>query len=268
MEENKQLEATPTNGPSERQVNAVHGMSGSVFVLIYCIVATVTIVTNAIGQFGSGPLGIVLGVFGILLDTVTVVGLWLLWGIVGRKKANSTVGITMMKVPLIIRFILDVIGIAAMLVIAIIITAAAGFAAVKSGEASILVVGLLFLFIEIATLVFNILYFNSVKGLLNTGAKILKGEKPSGPTGIFAAVCIIIKALFEFAPYIFVVVGVGLLTESAYGSEIPQEILQTLEAFKAVIGVTIGMLVFAFLVRVYAAVLIILFNIRMGSKNQ
>ncbi len=215
---------------TEAQKEAVFKTAGGVVMLLLAIGLSINL---AVSLFVSFPFSI----FSCILPLFTVIGVWILYAN-ARKKQFNTTGIKFIKVPFIIQFVLSMIGMAFAIIIVVIMfialfaagaagAGAAGSAAEGETVANTVTIAsamsIVFIPILIAliiSLVFQILYFNSINGCLNDGLMIMRNNNPARKApGMFAAVLIFISAALSTLPS----VGYSILS-MVFSAEITQYI--------------------------------------------
>ena len=210
--------------------------------LIYAIAASVNLIFGFIGDVLSLN---ILGILGVIFDILTVVGLWVLWGTAKAKKLTPA-GVSLIKVPFVITFIFSLIGGIGGLIL------------------NLITFNLIAFLTNLFSFVFSIIYFSSINKLLKLGKTIEKDQSVYGKkAGMFAAVVTIIIAVVNLVK--------GIL-DKVNGSAILKFITEALggmipgidAAGSTVIIVGIVALVIEFLVSIYAAVMIINFNKKLG----
>ncbi len=218
--------------------------------LVFCIMMTLSVILNFVNNLLSVS---IFKVIGVTFDILTIIGLWVVWGS-ARKNNLSTAGPKLILVPLIITFVFSVIG-----------TAFEWIANMVTFNALPLVV-------SIFTFVVKCIYFGSIKKLLTNGIILGAGKSTGGEAGgMFAAVMTIIFAVFnvikDVVNRIFSISNIIL----SFLSE-----TMKMDAFSQVFGglgggmatlmylpyIVIGL---NFLMSIFAAVLIFIFNKRMSN---
>lgn len=217
---------------TEGEKNGLFSVAGGVMMLVLTIIATVNL---ALALFSNLPLSI----FSNVLPILTVVGLWLCYVNAKKQKLNK-VGPTLIRIPFIISFIGTVIvyGLVILVCFMGIGTAAAmsgmenanaAAAAAEnetvsaSGSIGMSIIGIIvavMLFVIVA-FVLEILYFKSINNCLKNSVAINQGYGINKPSGTFAAVISIIKAVIGFIPgaaLAFISIGGGALIDSLVGS--------------------------------------------------
>ena len=227
---------------TEVEKNALFSVAGGLMMLIYAIAASVNLIFGFIGDVLSLN---ILGILGVIFDILTVVGLWVLWGTAKAKKLTPA-GVSLIKVPFVITFIFSLIGGIGGLIL------------------NLITFNLIAFLTNLFSFIFSILYFSSINKLLKLGKTIEKNQTVYGKkAGMFAAVVTIIIAVVNLVK--------GIL-DKVNGSAILKFITEALggmipgidAAGSTVIIVGIVALVIEFLVSIYAAVMIINFNKKLG----
>lgn len=225
--------------PAEK--NALFSVAGSIFMLIFAIAFSANLILKFASNIVALDISAILtGIFSGLFDALTVAGLWVLY-VSARKKKLTTAGVTLIKVPLVITFIFGLIG---------------GIFGLIGNVITLNVIGLI---INLFKFIFYIMYFASIKNLLNLGRTIESDRSVMGrKAGMFAAIITIIFAVINLA---------GGIWDKLFGNAlvIILELLGIGGGFTEVaLGLGISAVVVEFLISVYAAVLIIIFNKKLG----
>lgn len=167
--------AAPRRPASPAEKEALFSTEGSIWMLIAAIVVTINVITGFIGNILSFNL---LNILLVICDILIAVGFWVSFAN-GKKKNMSSAGLSLIRVPYIIKFVFLVIGF----------------------FVDLLVWGFTFQWISLAvgvlTFIFDCICFSSVKKTLNMGTDIARDKSVVGrKAGVFAAVVMIISATF------------------------------------------------------------------------
>ena len=235
---------------NDADYSAIYKSAGGIMMLITCIVFSVSVITNFIsGITTGGPIGIVTGVLGLILDILMCVGLWLIW-VNARKQGRSSVGITLVKVPMVIGFIIDMITSLGTLIISIVLLVGG----INAGAAGVpfIVIGAVILL----EFIFQIIFFASIMGLLKSGKTILKnGLHPQKAGGMFAAVVMIIEATLKLLPYILFMAFSGAIKAALENLGGVGQTIGTALLSAGALALVFGIIQFLF--NIYYAVMII-----------
>ena len=229
---------------TDAEKNALFSVAGSVMMMVYAIVISVSTYFSLMGDIVSLN---ILGIFGVVFNVLTVIGVWVLFA-TAKKKKLSTAGITLIKVPFVINFVFGIIGGVFGLILNIVTFNFGG------------------LFINLLKFVFNIIYFASISKLLKIGMSIEKDQSVFGmKAGMFAAVATIIFAVINL---------IGAIIDKIAGSVILNFIMEQIGSVSGLDEITMAgsgviaigwvAMIIEFLVSIYAAVMIILFNKKLG----
>lgn len=240
------LPQAPEDMPAtDAEKNALFSVAGSVMMMVYAIVLSISTYFSVMGDIVSLNF---LGLSGIIFDVLTVVGVWILF-VTAKKKKLSATGVTLIRVPFVIVFIFSLIG------------------DIFGLNLSIVTLNGLGIVISILKFVFNIIYFASIIKLLKMGTAIEKNKSVMGKkAGIFAAVATIIFAAVNLADALIdKLVGNVLLTFiiEKLGPALGLDEISAAGSGVAAIGYVA--IIVEFLVSVYAAVMIITFNKKLGN---
>lgn len=172
---------------SVSEKEALFSTAGSLWMLIACAVATVSLLTTLISNILSLNIG---GLLLFILDILMVVGLWVTFAN-GKKRKLAPSGISLIKVPYIIQFIFSIISFIGNLIIWII------------------TLNVISLLVGIVSFVFACICFSSVKKTLDIAGDINQNKSVMGrKAGKFAAIVKIISATFtligDIVSYIFI----------------------------------------------------------------
>ena len=163
---------------------ALRSTGSSVFMLIACIVTTLSLCSTFLGNILS------LNFFDftpLILDALIVAGLWVTFALCKKNKLPQK-GLMLIKIPYIILFVLTVISFAF------------GFlGTVMSFAISFNPVNVFILLLTIVAFVFKAICFKSVKRILTMSQKIADGQSTMGTkAGKMAAIAMIIAAAITF----------------------------------------------------------------------
>ncbi len=226
--------------PAEK--NAFFSAAGSVFMLIFCIVSTLSLVTGLVGDILSFDFGSILL---IVLDILMVIGLWITFAN-AKKQKIATNGISLIKVPYTIQFVFTCIGFGFNVIIWI---------------ATLNVISLL---VGILSFVFTAICYSSVKKTLVMAKEInlhhsVRGRK----AGSFAAIMMIISGALELAGTI-----VGQLTLAAITAmleELGMEGLAFLLGGASTVVYVVAAV--AFLAKISGAIVLLQFGKKIKAAN-
>lgn len=231
----QQAAPAPKATPAEKE--AYFGPVSSIFMLIFCIVSTLNLVTSLIGNIISFDIS---GILLMVLDILIVIGLWIAYAN-AKKKNLTTKGISLVRVPYVIQFIFSCFTFVGELVI------------------SIITLNILGLLLDILSFVFTCICFSSVNKTLLLAADINKDLPVAGrKAGSFAAIVMIISASLTLIKEIVSYITLAALL-AVVGSELPA--LEPLLNMLAGGGtMTIVSAVVTFIVSISAAIVILQFG--------
>lgn len=166
---------------SDAEKKAAFSAASSIFMLVLCIVSTVSLLANIISPFiGFDILGVLGGLVDNILTILMVVGTWLVWAN-ARKNNLSTKGIKLIRVPYIIAFVFGVIS---------------NFFGLIGYIITLQVISLV---VGIIQFVFYIICFASVNKSLKIAQDINDNKSVADKkSGKFAAIAMIISATLTF----------------------------------------------------------------------
>ena len=228
--------------PAEK--DAFFRSAASVFMLIFCIISTVNLLSSVIGDIVTLNIS---GLLTIVLDILIVIGLWLTWG-AALKKNMKTTGLSMIKVPYTIQFVFTTIGFAFTLI----------FSCITLNFVSA-IVGLL-------TYIFQAICFNSVKKTLVAAITINKDQSALGQkAGAFAAIMMIISASLTFISTVISYVTLQALSAALEELGLPEFITSMLTG-GGVATVVIGAI--ALLAQISGAIVMLQFGKRLKAAHE
>ena len=181
----------------------------------------------------------------MIFEILTIAGLWVIFAKCRGKKMGSA-GITLVKVPLVINFIFYIIGFPFTL------------------ASVIMSFNIVNLFVTILTFIFNIMYFSSINKLLNLGKTIANDRSAYGNgAGMFAAVAIILMAIINLISALITpnILTIIMMVLSKVGLSLSSLGLPEVAAVAGIaLTVNYVYLAITFIIEIYAAVMIIMFN--------
>lgn len=227
---------------SQAEKEALFTTEGSLWMLIAAIVVTINVLTGFIGNILSFNL---INILLVVCDILIAVGFWVSF-INGKKQKMSSAGLSLIRVPYIIKFVFLVIGF-----VTDVLVQAFTFQWIS------LVIG-------IVTFIFDCICFSSVKKTLNMGTDIARNKSVIGKkAGIFAAVVMIISAAFALISDIVEFVTWTALAEALKDSP--------LAPIAAILGggstLTIVVAVISFLASISVALVLLQFAKKIKKAN-
>lgn len=233
--------------PAEKE--ALFSTSGSLWMLIACIVATVNLIVFFVSN-------LLTGLISTILNLLIVIGMWIAYAN-GRKKNLSTTGISLIRVPYIILFVFSV------------------FSFIGNIFICFIKFNILSLLINIVAFVFQCICYTSVMKSINIALRINKDRSAIGmKAGIFAGVVMIISAAFTFIKLIYDYLRVRVIIDGitaaagADGAEIPEfalQLISTLLGGENVITIIAGAV--AFIASISAAIVLLKFAKKLAAVN-
>lgn len=226
---------------SEGEKDAFFGPASSIFMLIFCIIATINLISGLTSDILSLNIG---GIVLVVLDILIVVGLWVTFANAKKRKQKAG-GIKLVKVPFVIQFIFSI------------------FTFVGNIVVWILTLNLLSLATGIISFIFSCIYFGSVKKTLNLAIDINNNVSVRGKkAGTFAAIVMIINAAFALIKDI-----IGYVTLDAILDALPSE----LEILKSLLGgggiLSLVVAGIAFVAAISGAIVILNFGKKLKQVN-
>ena len=176
--------ARPQFNTAAAEQQALFTTGSGVWMLIACIVATVGLCGTLLGKILSFDYS---GVVPLILDIVIIAGLWVTFSLC-KKKTLSPKGIKLIKIPYIIIFVLTAIGFGFEVLSSFLLMAI-------SYNPSVIFL----LLLCIASFVFEVLCFKTIKQILDMAIKINTEQTTAGlKAGKLAAIALIISSAITF----------------------------------------------------------------------
>ncbi len=172
---------------------AVFSTASSLLMLILCIVTTVQVILSLATNFPSS-------IFSNILPILMTIGMWITYS-ASCKKQSKTVGLQLIRIPFIIKFVATIILWVIVAVLSIV--AIVGAMGSDSSEGIIVAAGAILLVLSLIVLGFVYFYFRSINGCIKSGIAIVKDKSVNtNVSGKFAAIVLIVYGLLTVLPQI------------------------------------------------------------------
>lgn len=211
--------------------------------LILAIVGTINLVTGFIGNVLTLNIA---GILASVLSILIVIGTWLIF-VNGRKKKLSSTGVSLVRVPYIIQFIISIFSFIGNLVI------------------WIFTLNVISLLIGIITFIFQCICFASVNKTLKIARDINQDKSVRGKkAGSFAAIVMIIFAVLNLASSVSSFMLLELIKETLVAVGAP-EFLTSLLGGGGIIVIVVAII--TFLVSISGAIVMLQFGKKVKQAN-